>query len=95
MPKYLIEVPHSSEFKACAEAVKAFLETGSHFLTNAEWGCPDNEHKAWLIVEVEDKETARNIIPPNFRPDARITLLTRYTMQDVDRMLASHSGSED
>ena len=92
MPKYLIEVPHSAELRACAEAVKAFLETGSHFLTNAEWGCADNEHKAWLIVEVEDKATARNIIPANFRHDANITLLTRFTMQEIDEILESHTG---
>ena len=91
MPKFLIEVPHEAKFQACAEAVKSFLETGSHFLTHAEWGCDDNEHKAWLIVELEDKQTARNIIPPNFRHNAPITQLRQYSMKDVDQMLESHS----
>jgi hypothetical protein len=91
MPKYLIEVPHSAEIRACAEAIKIFLETGSHFLANAEWGCEDGEHKCWLVVEVEDKTAARNIIPPNFRHNASITQLTRFTMKEIDEILDSHS----
>ena len=38
MAKYLIEVPHESEVTACARAVKAFLNTGSHFLSQAACG---------------------------------------------------------
>lgn len=92
MPKFFIEVPHESEQIACAKVVKVFLETGSHFLTNAEWGCNDGEHKAWLIVDVEDRETARYIIPPAYRPDARIVQLNRFTMEEIDEMLAAHEG---
>lgn len=91
MAKYLIEVPHDAEVRACAEAIKIFLETGSHFLTNAEWGCEDGEHKCWLVVELEDKATARNIIPPNFRHNASITLLTQYSLKEIDEILESHS----
>jgi len=46
MPRFLIEVPHEEETVACARAVKIFLESGSHFLTQADWGCKDGEHEA-------------------------------------------------
>jgi hypothetical protein len=36
MARFLIEVPHESDTVACAHAVRVFLETGSHFLTNAD-----------------------------------------------------------
>ena len=83
MYKFLIEVPHGADKHACDHAMQVFRETGSHFLTNAEWGCLDGEHKAWMIVEVDSKEEARFIVPPIFRHDAKITLLTHFTSEDI------------
>jgi len=83
MKKFLIEVPHGSDKKACDQAIRIFLETGSHFLTHAELGCLDGEHKAWIIVEVESKEDASYIVPPLFRPIAKITQLTTFTVGDI------------
>jgi hypothetical protein len=94
MPKFFIEVPHQPDTKSCLMAIRVFLETASHFLTNAEWGCKDGEHKAWFIIDVDNKEEARNIVPPVFRRDAKITELTRFTMDEVNRMLAEHGVKE-
>jgi hypothetical protein len=90
MARFLIEVPHEPKKAACMVAVRIFLETGSHFLTNAEWGCSDGEHNAWIILEVESKEDARSILPPTFRSQAKIVRLDKYTMQDVDEILVDH-----
>ena len=83
MKKFLIEVPHGSDKHACDQAIQVFLQTGSHFLTHAEWGCRDGEHKAWIIVEVESKDDARFILPPLFRSTAKITELTTFTLNDI------------
>ena len=66
MPKFLIEVPHESEVVACARAVKVLLESGSHFLTHADFGCCDGVHKSWIVVDVDSKDEARHILPPAF-----------------------------
>ena len=58
MEKFLIEVPHGEDKGSCMRAIQVFLRSGSHFVTNAEWGCMDGDHKAWLMVEVKDKEAA-------------------------------------
>jgi hypothetical protein len=92
MPKFLIEVPHEAEEKACALAVKVFLETGSHFLSNADWGCLDDVHKAWIIVELEDKREARQIVPPAYRPNATIVQLNKFTLEEIDELLTHHQG---
>jgi hypothetical protein len=92
MNKYLIEVPHGANKKACNEAIRVFLETGSHFLTHADWGCKDGEHKAWLIVEVESKEDAMFILPPFFRHDAKITQLTTFTAKDIEKSGELHNA---
>lgn len=83
MKKFLIEVPHDSDKNACKKAVQIFLQTGSHFLTHAEWGCMDGEHKAWIIVDVDSKDEARMIIPSYFRHLAKITELTSFSMKDL------------
>jgi hypothetical protein len=92
MPKYLIEVAHGAEKNACYTAIQVFLQTGSHFLTHAEWGCLDGEHKAWIIVDVPTKDDARFIVPPAFRSIARITQITTYTSQDILNQDSYHNG---
>jgi hypothetical protein len=90
MPRFLIEVPHEAEVVACARVVEVFLKTGSHFLTNADWGCMDEEHRAWILVKVDNKEEARRIVPPAFRSQAKIVQLNRFTMQEIDEILRHH-----
>lgn len=90
MPRYLIEVPHEADRMACARVVKVFLETGSHFLTHADWGCADGEHKAWITIEIDSKEHARAVVPHAFRDKAKIVQLNYFTMEEIDEVLKSH-----
>jgi hypothetical protein len=92
MAKYLIEVPHEPETRECALAVQVFLTTGSHFLKNADWGCLDGEHKGWIIVELDNKEEARNILPPNYRSKAKIVRLNKFSLEEIDEILRHHKG---
>ena len=91
MPRFLIEVPHEKKKEACERAIRVFLATGSHFLTNADWGCHDGEHKAWFVVDMESKEEARAILPPLFRQDAKIIALRKFTMDDLDETMEQHN----
>lgn len=90
MPKFLIEVPHEAEMLACARVVQVFLNTGSHFLTHADWGCMDGEHKAWIIVDVDSKEEARCILPPAFRSQAKIVGLNQFSIDQINDILDHH-----
>ena len=92
MTRFLIEVPHEASKEACEQAVRTFLATGSHFMTNADWGCPDKEHKAWFTVEVDSREEALSILPPNFRKDARVITLQRFTVNDIGEIISQHGG---
>ena len=86
MPKFLIEVPHQATRAECIRAIEVFLRTGSHFLTHADWGCADGEHKAWIVIDVESKDAARNIVPPELRKDARIVALSTFTVAQLELM---------
>ena len=90
MARFLIEVPHNAEKSECERVVRIFLNTGSHFLTNADWGCYDGEHKAWVILESENKEEARFVLPPAFRPQAKIVQLDKFEMDKVDEINKQH-----
>lgn len=90
MARFLIEVPHDAETVACARVVEIFLKTGSHFVTHADWGCKDGDHKAWIIAEVDSKDEARSILPPAFRAQAKIVQLNKFTMAEIDEVLRQH-----
>jgi hypothetical protein len=94
VPKFLIEVPHESDSVACSRAVQVFLSTGSHFLSNADWGCKDGVHSAWMIVEVESKAEALGIVPPGFRAGTRIVGLNRFELAKIEAYLARHAHKE-
>ena len=93
MGRFLIEVPHGEETLACARVVEIFLKTGSHFVTNTDWGCLDGEHKAWILMEFDNKEEARRILPPEFRSKAKIVSLNKFSMEEGDNILRHHRHS--
>ncbi|MFP3855083.1 MAG: hypothetical protein ACLFWD_12405 [Anaerolineales bacterium] len=84
MPRYLIEVPHEDRKDACKRAVQVFNDTGSHFMTNADWGCADDVHKAWIVIELESKEQARSMLPPLYRQKANIIELQKLGQESFE-----------
>lgn len=92
MPKFLVEVSHGPERLECLHAIQTFLNTGNHFLVNADWGCRDGVHKAWFMMEVDSKEDALRIVPPYARKDTRITLLEKFNIREVQEMMSEHTA---
>ena len=88
--KFLIEVPHEGTQVACARVVDVFLNSGSHFLSRADWGCKDGQHAAWIVVDVDNRDEARRILPPAFRNDAKIVQLNSFTMEEIQGVLRQH-----
>lgn len=95
MAKYLIEVPHGADKNSCKRAIQVFMRSGSHFVTHADWGCLDGDHRAWLIVEVDSKESAKRILPAAYQHDAKITELHRFTREEIwgqEKVMEYHHG---
>ncbi|MDW7773336.1 MAG: hypothetical protein SCH71_10640 [Desulfobulbaceae bacterium] len=90
MPKYLIEVPHDEDEVTCAHVVECFLDYGSHFVVNADWGCKDGVHKAWITIETDTREQVRDILPPLYRDQAKIIELNKFKMEDIKNILQEH-----
>jgi len=93
MPRFLIEVPHEPGVVACAKAVRRLLTTGSHFMTHADFGCYDGVHKGWVIVELDSKEEAQGVLPADLRAIATITQLSKFSLEQIDDIIAQHSES--
>lgn len=92
MSRYLIEVSHENNKQACEYAIRVFKMTGSHFLTNAYWGCSDDVHKAWIIVDLDSKEEALFVVPPSFRQKAKVITIHKYAFESVKESLKHHKA---
>lgn len=84
MARFLIEIPHDSDKIACAKVVRIFLSSGSHFLSNADWGCADGDHRAWMLVEAGSREEALAIVPPGLRGEAHVVQLVKFVLEPGD-----------
>ena len=83
MATYLIEIPHSENTFECRQVVKLFVESGSHLLINAYWGCKSGVHKSWFIADFSSKEEALQVVPPFLRHTAHIIELIKFTKADI------------
>ncbi len=90
MPRFYIEIPHEEEKTACLRAIKVLHETGSHFLTHADYGCKDGDHMARIIVEVDSKNEAQMIVPRAYRMKAKVVQLNSFSAEEIDELLRFH-----
>ena len=90
MPKFLIEIEHERETVACARAVHLLLTTGSHFLSHAQFGCFDGDHRSWLTVDVDSKDDAQRIVPPGLRDKAHIVQLNTFSIEQIEQYMKKH-----
>ena len=74
MNRYLIESAHTAE--NCDQVVKDVFAAG--YLHHFEWGCKDNDHTAWAVVEAESVEHARQMVPWYLRDKARIVMVVKF-----------------
>lgn len=91
MEKFLIEIRNGGDRASCLRSIESFLSTRSHFVTSAEWGCLEDEHKAWLIIKTSNSEDVLRIIPAAYREHARITRLHKLNEKDIDQAMSDHS----
>lgn len=90
MEKFLVEVTHSDDKVECLRTIQIFLSSGSHFLTHADWGCLDGEHKAWFIIDVDSKQEALRIVPSYYQKNTKIVKLSRFNLREVENLLEHH-----
>lgn len=90
MKKYIIISTHTAE--ECRMAVKQFRQYNAGFFTHFNWGCADNDHTAYAIIEAESHETALLTVPPLFRHKSRAVMVVNFDPMDTKDKY--HSGVE-
>jgi hypothetical protein len=83
MARYMIQSSHDPTHADCERFKQSIFRAGAHFVANAEWGCADDNHTAWLIVEAENDRDARLIVPPAMRETATVTRLNRFGFSEL------------
>ena len=78
MDRYLIESPHTAG--DCDKVIKEIKMAG--YLHHFEWGCKDGIHSAWAIIEAENRDHAKQIVPWMVRDKARIVKLVKFEVAD-------------
>jgi hypothetical protein len=79
MYRYLIESPHKPE--ECDNIVQEVHNAG--YLHFFDWGCHEGVHIGWAIVEAENLEHAKQIVPWMVRDSARIVKVEKYEGEDA------------
>jgi hypothetical protein len=82
MDRYLIISTHTEE--DCIKAVNYFMQYHASFLTQFDWGCYDNDHHAYAIVEADSHENAIMAVPPLFRAKAKVIKLCQFKPGQFD-----------
>jgi hypothetical protein len=76
MDRYLVISEHTAE--DCRQAVKYFAEFYAGYITHYEWGCYDNDHHAYAIIEADSHEQAKMTVPPLLRNKTKVTKLNYF-----------------
>lgn len=82
MPRYIVISSHTAE--DCRAAVKHFREHHAGFLSHFEWGCYDNDHTAYQMMEAESHEEAMLSVPPLFREKTRVVKLVHFNPKKAE-----------
>ena len=78
MYRYLVESPHNPE--DCDRIIQEIHAAG--YLHHFEWGCHDGVHCGWAIIETDNPEHARQIVPWMVRDKARVVKLEKFESVD-------------
>lgn len=73
MDRYLIISNHTAE--ECSNAIGHFKKHHATFMTHFEWGCYDNDHNAYAIIEAQSHDMAKMAVPALFREKTKIVKL--------------------
>ena len=82
MDRYLIILPHTME--DCMRAIKQIEAIG--MITHFDWGCKDDDHTGYVVLEADSKPEALMVVPSALRVKARAIKLIKFSLEDVQAM---------
>ena len=92
MDRFMVISGHTAE--DCRQAVQYFAEFYAGYITHFEWGCKDNDHNAYAIIEAENHEEARMSVPSLLRDKAKVVKLNYFHPAKISQEDTFHKKSE-
>ena len=88
MARYLVELPHTKE--DCLEALDSVVAYSDSLMQRIDWGCGEDIHTGWLIIEAQDAHAAKMMVPTNIRDTAKAIQLVKFTPEQVKSFHEAH-----
>ena len=88
MARYLVELPHTKE--DCLEALDSVVAHSHALMDRIDWGCNDDVHTGWLVIEAQDEHTAKMMVPTNIRDRAHAVQLNKFSVDQVKSFHEAH-----
>ena len=88
MARYLVELPHTKE--DCLEALDSVVAHSQSLMDRIDWGCGEDTHTGWLVIEAQDANAAKMMVPSNIRDTARAVQLNKFTNEQVKSFHEAH-----
>ena len=81
MARYLVELPHTKE--DCVAALDSVVAHSHSLMDRIDWGCGEDVHTGWLVIEAQDANAAKAMVPTNIRDTAKAVQLVKFTPEQV------------
>ena len=88
MARFLVELPHTKQ--DCLEALDSVIAHSHALMERIDWGCGDDVHTGWLVIEAQDANAARMMVPTNISDRATATQLVKFTPEQVQSFHEAH-----
>lgn len=85
MEQYMVESNHSAD--NCELVIKETHAIG--YLHHFKWGCADDVHTGWAILEAENRDQALMSVPSIVRDQARAVRLVKFGRKEASELHAS------
>ena len=79
--RYLVMTSHTPE--KCLADLDAVVASKPEMLDRIEWGCKGGDHTGYVIVEAENEQAARQMLPAPMQATARVIKLNRFSVEDI------------
>lgn len=86
---FMIEIPHTKE--QCMQMLDEIKGQTPEMLNKMEWGCMDNNHIGYAVVEATNKDEALKMLPVQERKMAKITKLDKFSVQQIEDLHKEHA----
>ena len=78
---YLILARHTPE--ECLKLLDNYATEKPDLLQKMEWGCKVGDHTGYLIVEANNEQEVRNMVPADQQKSVQIEELNKFTAQQI------------